>query len=161
MFFTTSPNGTITHWLNNCKAKISSQVTELTVPNLSVSGVPRLDEVKRGIRSSQCFDAEEAALTLMRLQGPPVLPPSAPEGHGQRWGAGRLPPCTGSKSQPTDGLFKSGAEHTEPEFWKARLKASHAVSYRTVNLSAAGKGKGWSWTLLNPWHEQAQMFEPC
>lgn len=40
------------------------------------------------------------------------------------------------------GLFKSGAEQTEPDFWKAHLKASHTVSYRIVNLSAAGKGKG-------------------
>jgi len=39
-------------------------------------------------------------------------------------------------------LLESYAEQREPGFGKAHLKASHAVSYRAVNLSAAGKRKG-------------------
>jgi len=44
-----SPNGTISHRLNNYKAKISSQGIEPTVLHLPVSGLPMLEQAKQGI----------------------------------------------------------------------------------------------------------------
>lgn len=103
---TASPNGTISHWLNNCQAKISSQGIELIVPNLSIS-LGRLEQVKQDVLPSDCSDAGEAAFTLMRLQRLPVCAPSylLPQLGTSSTGAQGAFDCAEGQIQPADVLW--------------------------------------------------------
>lgn len=133
--FTASPNGTISHWLNNCKAKLSSQGIELTGLTKRLPGCWG--------SSFHSDEAPEASLCSFLL--------SASVRHNQHGGTGGFHLCRGANPslQMCCELSKSSqnAQQREPHFGKAPLKASHAVSYWIFNLSTAGKGKGW--TLLN------------
>lgn len=91
--FTASPNGTISHWLSKCKARIS-------FPGIELTGL------------SQVFDQETAWMLGKQLSlwwGSRGFLCSfllfAPVRHNQHWGTGGFRLCSGGKSQSADVLW--------------------------------------------------------